>query len=168
MRTYETAGSGFNVIVGGGASPLKVKAGKSATVNVELDNAKSVSYVSLVLSYDPDLTFKGAEFPIKASGDSTNVSVDAKTHTMTLSWSTNSAKSGDKTLAKLSFDTAADVFVNPTYEDNYPTTNLEAQACGTPVVTYDTGGSPESVPPENVVPVGDLGALAARIKELSA
>lgn len=39
---------------------------------------------------------------------------------------------------------AADVFVNPTLEDNYPTTNLEAIACGTPVVTYDTGGSPES------------------------
>lgn len=38
--------------------------------------------------------------------------------------------------------TAADVFFNPTYEDNYPTTNLEAIACGTPVVTYDTGGSP--------------------------
>lgn len=38
----------------------------------------------------------------------------------------------------------ADVFVNPTYEDNYPTTNLEAIACGTPVITYDTGGSPES------------------------
>lgn len=41
--------------------------------------------------------------------------------------------------------TAADVFLNPTYEDNYPTTNLEAIACGTPVVTYKTGGSPESV-----------------------
>lgn len=39
---------------------------------------------------------------------------------------------------------AADVFVNPTLEDNYPTTNLEAIACGTPVITYDTGGSPES------------------------
>lgn len=38
----------------------------------------------------------------------------------------------------------ADVFVNPTLEDNYPTTNLEAIACGTPVITYDTGGSPES------------------------
>lgn len=38
----------------------------------------------------------------------------------------------------------ADVFVNPTYEDNYPTTNLEAIACGTPVITYVTGGSPES------------------------
>lgn len=41
--------------------------------------------------------------------------------------------------------TAASVFVNPTYEDNYPTTNLEALACGTPVVTYNTGGSAESV-----------------------
>lgn len=40
--------------------------------------------------------------------------------------------------------TAADVFVNPTLEDNYPTTNIEAIACGTPVITYKTGGSPES------------------------
>lgn len=39
--------------------------------------------------------------------------------------------------------TAADVFVNPTREENYPTVNLEAQVCGTPVVTYDTGGSAE-------------------------
>lgn len=38
----------------------------------------------------------------------------------------------------------ADYFVNPAYEDNYPTTNIEAIACGTPVVTFDTGGSPES------------------------
>lgn len=62
--------------------------------------------------------------------------------------------------------TAADVFVNPTHEDNYPTVNLEAQACGTPVITYNTGGSPESVPPENVVPCGDVQALAGRIREL--
>lgn len=39
--------------------------------------------------------------------------------------------------------TIADVFFNPTYEDNFPTTNLEALGCGTPVMTYDTGGSPE-------------------------
>ena len=37
--------------------------------------------------------------------------------------------------------TAADVFVNPTREDNYPTVNMEALACGTPVVTFKTGGS---------------------------
>lgn len=39
----------------------------------------------------------------------------------------------------------ADVFVNPTLEDNFPTVNLEALACGTPVVTFPTGGSPETV-----------------------
>ncbi|NBH72679.1 glycosyltransferase [Clostridiaceae bacterium] len=42
------------------------------------------------------------------------------------------------------FYTMADVYLNPTYEDNYPTTNLEAIACGTPVITYNTGGSGES------------------------
>jgi len=39
---------------------------------------------------------------------------------------------------------AAYIFLNPTLEDTYPTTNLEAIACGTPVVTFNTGGSPES------------------------
>lgn len=41
--------------------------------------------------------------------------------------------------------TVAKVFFNPTYEDNFPTTNLEALACGTPIVTYDTGGSSECI-----------------------
>lgn len=59
--------------------------------------------------------------------------------------------------------TAADVFVNPTHQDNYPTVNLEAKSCGTEVVTYDVGGSPESVSPENVVPENDINALAERI-----
>jgi len=39
--------------------------------------------------------------------------------------------------------TAADVFANPTREENFPTVNMEAIACGTPVVTFRTGGSPE-------------------------
>lgn len=39
----------------------------------------------------------------------------------------------------------ADLMINPTYEDNFPTTNLEAMACGTPVATYNTGGSTESI-----------------------
>lgn len=46
-------------------------------------------------------------------------------------------------LAKLY--TTADCFVNPTYEDNYPTVNLEAKACGTAVITYDTGGCKETL-----------------------
>lgn len=40
---------------------------------------------------------------------------------------------------------ACDVFVNPTLEDNFPTTNLESLACGTPVVTFNSGGSSESL-----------------------
>lgn len=39
----------------------------------------------------------------------------------------------------------ADVLINPTYADTFPTVNLEALACGTPVITYKTGGSPEAV-----------------------
>ncbi len=39
----------------------------------------------------------------------------------------------------------AAVFVNPTFEDSFPTVNIEALACGTPMVTYRTGGSPEAV-----------------------
>lgn len=39
--------------------------------------------------------------------------------------------------------TSADLFVNPTREENYPTVNMESIACGTPVLTYRTGGSPE-------------------------
>lgn len=58
---------------------------------------------------------------------------------------------------------AANVFFNPTYEDNYPTTNLEAQACGTAAITYNTGGSPESVPTENVVEPGDVKGALNRI-----
>lgn len=59
----------------------------------------------------------------------------------------------------------AAVFVNPTFEDNFPTVNLEALACGTPVVTYRTGGSPEAVTPQTgvVVEQGDVQALADAI-----
>lgn len=39
----------------------------------------------------------------------------------------------------------ADVYVNLTLEDTFPTTNIEALACGTPVVTFKAGGSAESI-----------------------
>jgi len=62
--------------------------------------------------------------------------------------------------------TAADCFVNPTYEDTYPTTNLESLACSTPVITYLTGGSPESIKADCGVAVtqGDVKALALAVK----
>lgn len=63
--------------------------------------------------------------------------------------------------------TAVDILVNPTYEDNYPTVNLEAQACGTKVITYATGGSPETLNESGiVVPKGDLKALEVRLQEI--
>lgn len=61
----------------------------------------------------------------------------------------------------------ADVFVNPTYEDNYPTVNLEAQSCGTPVITYITGGSIESVPRKYWVKQGDIEAMVSKIYEVT-
>ncbi len=61
--------------------------------------------------------------------------------------------------------TAASVFVNPTREDNYPTVNMEAIACGTPVVTYKTGGSPEMIGPccGSVVEKNDIAAMKSEI-----
>lgn len=52
--------------------------------------------------------------------------------------------------------TTADAFLNLTYADNYPSTNLEARACGTTVITYNTGGSPESVPEDCVAQKGKI------------
>lgn len=63
--------------------------------------------------------------------------------------------------------TAADCFVNPTLEDNMPMVNLEALACGTPVVTFATGGCPEAVDETCgiVVPQRDLNALCDAIEK---
>jgi glycosyltransferase involved in cell wall biosynthesis len=60
---------------------------------------------------------------------------------------------------------SADLFVNPTREDNFPTTNIEALACGIPVVTYETGGSPEIADKSCgcVVPYNDMNALVDTI-----
>ena len=63
--------------------------------------------------------------------------------------------------------TAADVFVNPTHQDNYPTVNLEARACGTPVVTYNVGGSPESAGGKYIVPEHDIAGLARLIHQIT-
>lgn len=58
-------------------------------------------------------------------------------------------------------------FVNPTYEDNYPTTNLEAIACGTPVITYNTGGSPESAEINGIcIEQGNIKYIANIIKSI--
>ncbi len=62
----------------------------------------------------------------------------------------------------------SDIFLNPTYEDNFPTTNLEAMACGTPVITYETGGSPEAIDKNTgyVVQKGDIDGMVNAIKQI--
>lgn len=62
----------------------------------------------------------------------------------------------------------ADVFVNPTYADNFPTTNIESLACGTPVITYKTGGSPEAVDAETglVVEKGSMVELIESVRQI--
>jgi putative colanic acid biosynthesis glycosyltransferase len=62
----------------------------------------------------------------------------------------------------------ADVFFNPTREENYPTVNMEAIACGTPVVTYNTGGSGEMITPDIgcVIEPEDLESAVAAIKTI--
>ena len=64
--------------------------------------------------------------------------------------------------------TAADVFVNPTREENYPTVNMEAIACGTPVVTFRTGGSPEILDKTcgSVVDCDDIDAMEIEVRRI--
>jgi len=74
--------------------------------------------------------------------------------------------SSKEELAK--FYTMADIFINPTREDNFPTVNIESLACGTPVITFDTGGSPESLDETCgvVVPCDDIEKLYETIVSL--
>lgn len=61
--------------------------------------------------------------------------------------------------------TASDVFVSPTKADNFPTVNIEALACGTPVITYDAGGSKESLTSKcgTYVKINDIDTLQKEI-----
>ena len=74
--------------------------------------------------------------------------------------------SNQQELAKLY--SSSDIYLNLTFEDTYPTTNLESIACGTPVITYKTGGSPESVEEGCgiIVNQGDIDSLVQKIKEI--
>lgn len=63
----------------------------------------------------------------------------------------------------------ANVYINPTYVDNFPTTNIEALACGTPVATYNTGGSPEAIDEKTgiIVEQGNIHQLRLAIENLA-
>lgn len=74
-------------------------------------------------------------------------------------------RTADRTeLAKLY--TEARCLVNLTFADTFPTVNLESLACGTPVITYNTGGSPEALDSDTgiVVEQGNIEAVVDAIK----
>lgn len=66
---------------------------------------------------------------------------------------------------------SASVYVNPTFKDNFPTTNLEAISCGVPIVTFDTGGCKEVIDDNHEfgcsVKQGDIKELIRNIKKYS-
>lgn len=63
---------------------------------------------------------------------------------------------------------ASNVFLNLSYCENYPTVNLEARACGIPIITYKTGGSPESAGEKGIVVAqGDLEEVVRNIYEIN-
>lgn len=112
---------------------------------IELSRQLSIDYVILLVGLD-EKQIKG--LPVNIIGVTRTESI--------------------KELAELY--SAADLYMNPTWEDNFPTTNLEALACGTPIVTYKTGGSIESVSTETgfIVEKGDINGLlniAEAVKE---
>lgn len=64
--------------------------------------------------------------------------------------------------------TTADLFVNPTREEVLGMVNVEALACGTPVVTFKTGGSPECIDETcgSVVECDDIDSLKIEIQRI--
>lgn len=60
----------------------------------------------------------------------------------------------------------ADVFTICSKRENFPTTCIEAQCCGTPVVGFDTGGTKETsvFSPTDFVKYGDIESLKEKIK----
>ncbi len=63
---------------------------------------------------------------------------------------------------------SADLFVNPTREETLGLVNAEALACGTPVLTFNTGGSPETIDSTcgSVVDRDDINSLISEIERI--
>ena len=63
---------------------------------------------------------------------------------------------------------SSDLLINPTYADTFPTVNIEALACGIPVITYQTGGSPEAIDENTgfVIEQGNISAFISAIKQI--
>ena len=74
--------------------------------------------------------------------------------------------SDQRLLAK--YYSMADAFVICKKRENFPTTCIEAQCCGTPVVGFDTGGTKETsvYSEDNFVRYGDIAALSTKLNAI--
>lgn len=61
---------------------------------------------------------------------------------------------------------AVDVFVNPMHQEVFGCVNLEVQVCGTMVITYNSGGAPETIQEGKgiIVPKGDIDRMIETIE----
>ena len=77
-------------------------------------------------------------------------------------------RTGDQKMLAQIYSTA-DLFVNPTREEVLGMVNIEALACGTPVIMFRTGGSPEVIDDSCgvVVDCDDIGALEREILRIA-
>lgn len=59
--------------------------------------------------------------------------------------------------------------LNLTYEDNFPTVNIEALSCGAPVICYKTGGATEMLSEDNAIVVdkGDYADIVGKLNSVS-
>ncbi|SFK95296.1 Glycosyltransferase involved in cell wall bisynthesis [Lachnospiraceae bacterium KH1T2] len=85
-----------------------------------------------------------------------------------LAWNIIGIEKTDSVEEMAQWYSTADVYLNMTFEDTFPTTNLEAMACGTPVITYNVGGSPESLTSRTgiVVDPGDINGVKEAIQRV--
>lgn len=74
----------------------------------------------------------------------------------------------DKSIV-MSWYRVADIFINPTLEEVLGITNIEAIACGTPAIVFDSGGAAETIKdfPELIINRSDLQNLIKAIDQIT-
>jgi glycosyltransferase involved in cell wall biosynthesis len=123
---------------------------KTAKINLDLSTEKKWILFAGVNTQDPRKGFryfKEATHLLKAKKDEWGVVVFGKTQPEAIAELGLEVKSLGSIPSQevVNIYQAVDVMVVPSLEDNYPNTIIEAMACGTPVVGFETGGVPEQI-----------------------
>lgn len=153
-------------------------------INVEIfhrrendEISKQFSGKKVILAVAPDLFSerKGGKYVLKLARQMKNrkdihfVLIGCDESPSTISHSDNVTilpRIYDQKLLAEYYSVAA-VFLICSYRENFPTTSLEAQCCGAPVVGFNTGGTQETAVDEHsmrLVPYGDIEKLQAALE----